>query len=33
MGFDLSLPDTQFVVGGFPINILPMIMGVTMFLQ
>ena len=30
---DLSLPDTQFVVGGFPINILPMIMGVTMFLQ
>ena len=30
---DLSLPDTQFVVGGFPINILPMIMGVSMFLQ
>ena len=30
---DLSLPDTQFLVGGFPINILPMIMGVTMFLQ
>ena len=30
---DLSLPDTQFMVGGFPINILPMIMGVTMFLQ
>ena len=30
---DLSLPDTQFMIGGFPINILPMIMGVTMFLQ
>ncbi|MEC8209911.1 MAG: membrane protein insertase YidC [Verrucomicrobiota bacterium] len=30
---DLSLPDTQFVVGGFPINILPIIMGVTMFFQ
>ena len=30
---DLSLPDTQLMVGGFPINILPMIMGVTMFLQ
>ena len=30
---DLSLPDTQFEPGGFPINILPMIMGVTMFLQ
>lgn len=30
---DLSLPDTQFMVGGFPINILPVIMGVTMFLQ
>jgi len=30
---DLSLPDTQFEIGGFPINILPMIMGVTMFLQ
>ena len=30
---DLSLPDTQFVIYGFPINILPMIMGVTMFLQ
>ena len=30
---DLSLPDTHFMVGGFPINILPMIMGVTMFLQ
>ncbi|MGZ0656334.1 membrane protein insertase YidC [Coraliomargarita sp. W4R53] len=30
---DLSLPDTQFEINGFPINILPMIMGVTMFLQ
>ena len=30
---DLSLPDTQFELAGFPINILPMIMGVTMFLQ
>lgn len=30
---DLSLPDTQFELSGFPINILPMIMGVTMFLQ
>lgn len=30
---DLSLPDTQFEINGFPINVLPMIMGVTMFLQ
>jgi len=30
---DLSLPDTQFEINGFPINILPMIMGVTMFFQ
>ncbi len=30
---DLSLPDTQFEIGGFPINILPMIMGLTMFIQ
>jgi YidC/Oxa1 family membrane protein insertase len=30
---DLSLPDTQFEINGFPINILPMIMGVTMFVQ
>ena len=30
---DLSMPDTLMEVGGFPINILPMIMGVTMFLQ
>lgn len=30
---DLSQPDTIFEVGGFPINLLPLIMGVTMFLQ
>jgi YidC/Oxa1 family membrane protein insertase len=30
---DLSLPDTQFEINGFPINVLPMIMGVTMFVQ
>lgn len=30
---DLSQPDTLFEVAGFPINILPLIMGVTMFLQ
>ncbi|MGB0414516.1 MAG: membrane protein insertase YidC [Coraliomargarita sp.] len=30
---DLSMPDTMFEVAGFPINILPIIMGVTMFLQ
>ncbi len=30
---DLSMPDTLMEVGGFPINILPIIMGVTMFLQ
>ena len=30
---DLSMPDTLFEVAGFPINILPIIMGVTMFLQ
>ncbi len=30
---DLSMPDTLFDVGGFPINILPLIMGFTMFLQ
>lgn len=30
---DLSMPDTLFEIGGFPINILPMIMGITMFLQ
>jgi YidC/Oxa1 family membrane protein insertase len=30
---DLSMPDTLMEIGGFPINILPLIMGVTMFLQ
>ena len=30
---DLSQPDTVMEVAGFPINILPIIMGVTMFLQ
>lgn len=30
---DLSMPDTMFVVAGFPVNILPMIMGVSMILQ
>ncbi len=30
---DLSQPDTLMVIGGFPINILPLIMGATMFLQ
>ena len=30
---DLSQPDTLLEVGGFPINLLPLIMGVTMFLQ
>ncbi|NBB78129.1 MAG: membrane protein insertase YidC [Verrucomicrobia bacterium] len=30
---DLSMPDTLFEVGGFPVNILPFIMGFTMFLQ
>jgi len=30
---DLSAPDTLFTIGGFPINILPVIMGLTMFLQ
>jgi YidC/Oxa1 family membrane protein insertase len=30
---DLSLPDTMVRVGNFPINILPLIMGVTMFWQ
>jgi YidC/Oxa1 family membrane protein insertase len=30
---DLAQPDTLMVIGGFPINILPLIMGVTMFLQ
>jgi len=30
---DLSLPDTIATLGGFPINLLPLIMGVTMFFQ
>ena len=30
---DLSMPDTIAEIGGFPINLLPIIMGVTMFLQ
>jgi len=30
---DLSQPDTIATVAGFPINLLPMIMGLTMFLQ
>lgn len=30
---DLSQPDTVFELAGLPINILPLIMGVTMFLQ
>jgi YidC/Oxa1 family membrane protein insertase len=30
---DLSMPDTIADIGGFPLNLLPIIMGVTMFLQ
>ena len=30
---DLSLPDTMAMIGPFPLNILPLIMGVTMFYQ
>ncbi|HCJ12512.1 MAG: hypothetical protein A2Y14_04525 [Verrucomicrobia bacterium GWF2_51_19] len=30
---DLSIPDTLFHVAGFPFNPLPLVMGVTMFLQ
>ena len=30
---DLSIPDTVASLGSFPINILPLIMGVTMFIQ
>ena len=30
---DLSMPDTIAEIGGFPINLLPIIMGVTMFFQ
>ena len=30
---DLSAPDTLMTISGFPINILPFFMGITMFLQ
>ena len=30
---DLSLPDTIATIGGFPINIMPLLMGITMFYQ
>jgi YidC/Oxa1 family membrane protein insertase len=30
---DLSAPDTLMTISGFPINILPFLMGITMFLQ
>ena len=30
---DLSAPDTLFEIGGFPINILPLLMGISMLLQ
>lgn len=30
---DLSIPDTIATIGAFPINILPLLMGVTMFIQ
>jgi len=30
---DLSAPDTLFEIGGFPINVLPLLMTVTMILQ
>jgi len=30
---DLALPDTQFFIGGFPINPLPLVMAGTMFIQ
>ena len=30
---DLSRPDTIMEIGGFPLNLLPLIMGATMFLQ
>ena len=30
---DLSMPDTIAEIGGFPLNLLPLIMGATMFLQ
>jgi YidC/Oxa1 family membrane protein insertase len=30
---DLSIPDTVACLGAFPINILPLLMGITMFFQ
>jgi YidC/Oxa1 family membrane protein insertase len=30
---DLSQPDTLFMLAGFPVNLLPLLMGVTMFWQ
>lgn len=30
---DLSVADTLFTIGGFPINLLPLLMGVTMYYQ
>jgi YidC/Oxa1 family membrane protein insertase len=30
---DLSLPDTIAHIGGFPVNLLPLLMGITMFFQ
>jgi len=30
---DLSAPDTAFYIGSFPANILPVLMGITMFIQ
>ncbi len=30
---DLSAPDTLFEIGGFPINILPLLMAISMFIQ
>lgn len=30
---DLALPDTQFHIGGFPINPLPLVMAATMYIQ
>jgi YidC/Oxa1 family membrane protein insertase len=30
---DLSQPDTVAIIGGFPLNIMPLIMGVTMLWQ
>lgn len=30
---DLSVPDTIAMIGSFPVNILPLLMGITMFIQ